>query len=80
MGKCDERVQAIHYLSGDGVVHEKVTFFGDGKSEIRAQREEETDRIRRTRGHHDVFPGFVRFFSQFQNIVEGVGNSGRQRS
>jgi hypothetical protein len=48
MGNCDERMKAIQYLCSDGAVHEKFWLLRDGISEIRAQREEKTDRIRWT--------------------------------
>src|SRR5712672_2192143 len=64
MRHLDERVEAIQYFRSDGVVYETFTVFGDGISEIRTQREEKADRIRRTRRHHDAFPGFARFRSQ----------------
>jgi hypothetical protein len=80
MGQFDERVQAIQHIRGDGGVHETFTLFEERISEVRAQREEKTDRIRWTRRHRDVFRRFARFLSQFQDIIEGVGHSGRQRS
>src|SRR5580692_664633 len=80
MGQFDERVQSIQYLGTDRVVHEMVTFLGNGVSETSAQGEEKTDCIRRTRWYHDVFCRFARSLSHLQNIVESVGDSGRQCS
>src|SRR5712671_2385718 len=64
MRHLDEHVETIQYFRSDGVVHEMFTVFGDRISEIRTQREEKADRIRRIRRHHDAFPGFASFLSQ----------------
>src|SRR4029077_6507633 len=73
-------MQAIKYFRSDEVVHETFTFFEDGVSEIRAQREEKTNRIRRIRWHDDVFPRFARFLPECNYIFEGLGDRRRQCS
>src|SRR5258708_32961545 len=69
---CDECMKMTKNFRGDGVVHEKFAFLRDGVSYIRAQREEETDRIRRTCRRHDIFSRFACLLPQFQNVVERV--------